>query len=540
MFNTKKILFVIPPYFNIDDHLSAATSSIMPVFTIPYGVLSMEAYMRSKANGELEIDLVDLNLKAYKILRESTNIASDLADMVKDKVNLFHPDIVGISALFNTCYDYLALISNAIKEMAQPPLIVIGGGLATNLYRKILLDFPHIDAACYAEGEIPMTELVKATDYDNFLNKHPSWLTLESIHSGKLPVATYVNNLDEIPMFNYNLIDLNNYNCRALDKRYSDKNSKRELSIHTSRGCPFNCVFCANGKVHGKNVRFMSVDRVINEVEMMINHFVLTVLLIEDDHFLADKDRAIKILMKLREYNIRIEFPNGIAVYAIDEVIGKLLKEAGATTISLAVESGSDYVLKKIINKPLKKSMIENAVKILRQNGIIVHAFIVLGLPGEMDEHRLETMKMIKEVGFDWVYFFITIPIAGSRLYDICVDNNYLVNNDFRNHIASKANIKAPRVDPEKMEEMAYLLNLEANFVGNYNMIQGDYEKASYYFKNIVHKYPEHAFAHFYLAKTYEQLNQEDAMVTKHMEKFNQLVEQNEVWQRYAKYFNLK
>ena len=111
------------------------------------------------------------------------------------------------------------------------------------------------------------------------------------------------------------------------------------------------------------------------------------------------------------------------------------------------------------------------------------YAFIVIGLPGEMDEHRLETQTMLLDVGFDWVHIFIGIPIVGSRLYDICIENNYLIDNDMKNHIISRANIKAPGVDPVKIEESAYQMNLMVNFVKNWNMSQGHYEKAVSYLK---------------------------------------------------------
>ncbi len=135
-------------------------------------------------------------------------------------------------------------------------------------------------------------------------------------------------------------------------------------------------------------------------------------------------------------------------MHAIDDKIGRLLKESGVTTVQLAVESCSDFVLKEIINKPHKVSQVRTAKNILQKNGILVHAYIVLGLPGEMDEHRNESLKIIKEIGFDWVYFFIAAPIVGSRLYKICVENNYLYEKNFKNHIVSKGSIKAPGVDP--------------------------------------------------------------------------------------------
>ena len=539
--NSKKILFVVPPYFDIADYLGNLETTALPAFTIPYGILSIDAFIKGNVkNGGVKTDILDFNIEAFRIITEKRqNHNSDLLKVLKDKVHNYQPDIVAISALFNTSYNYLAPISTVIKEQVDSALIVAGGGLPTNLYRKILKKCIHIDAICYGEGEIPMADLVNATDHEKLIEKHQSWINRKTINSGKVPINSFVYKLDDIPEFDYSLVNLNDYNARSLDKSYSAQEGKREMSIHTSRGCPFNCVFCANGKLHGKKVRFMSFEKVVTEVKNMISNFGLTTLIIEDDHFLSDKKRAKRILKQLSEFGIRIEFPNGLAVYGIDDEIGQLLKNAGTTSVSLAIESGSDYVLQKIINKPHKVGMIKPKVRILRENGIQVHAFIVCGLPGEMDEHRLETMNMIKNVGFDWVHVFIAIPIVGSRLYDICIDNNYIVNDNMNNHMISKANIKAPGVDPKDIEDFAYRLNLSANFVNNFNMSKGEYEKAAISFKNVAQKYPEHAFAHYFLSKAYDCMNYDHELVKKHMNAFTCFVENNEMWKKYANDFNL-
>lgn len=227
-----------------------------------------------------------------------------------------------------------------------------------------------------------------------------------------------------------------------------------------------------------------------------------------------------------------------MAVYGIDEEIGNLLKSAGAAVVALAIESGSDYVLRDIIDKPLRTEIIYEKVKILRDNDILVHAFIVIGLPGELDQHRQETIDLLKNVGVDWVHIAIAIPIVGSRLYDICIENGYLIN-DFKNHIITKASIKAPGVDPVQIEETAYKMNLLINFVNNYNMAHRNFDKAAGYFKRIVDKYPAHAFAHYYLARAYEEMGKEESLIDKHRSLYRECLLKDKNWKMYADDFQL-
>ena len=534
----KKVLFIIPPYFDIKNYISKQLKTKAPIFTLPSGVISIATFIEAYSIHDVRVEILDLNRETYKLCNIAGDIEEKIKGLIRKRMFRFDPDIIGISSLFNVCYNYLELISVTCKNVKKNSLIVMGGGVATNLYNEVLSEFSNIDALCFAEGEIPMKQLLDVPDVAEAFISCPAWITRNSLKSGRLPQSVFVNDLDEIPPFDYKLMDINEYRGRKADQ-ISGPKEVRQLSIHTSRGCPFDCVFCASSTVHGKKVRFMSIERVVNEVKQMVDLYKIEVLAIEDDNFLADKERAKEILRRLSNLNLRIEFPNGTAIYAIDEEIGKLLKKAGVTTVSLAMESGSDFVLKKIINKPLKLDMVKNAVNILRKNGICVHCAIVLGLPGELEEHREETMRMILTTGFDWVYFNLAVPVVGSRLYKICKDNHYLINDDFDEHNTSKCNIRTPDIDPEYMEEKAYLMNLEANFVKNYNLTIGEYEKASLYFQNVALTYHNHDFAQYFLAKAYECLGKDENIIKQYRDRFQDLVNTNNVWAKYAKIFKL-
>lgn len=537
----RNILFIVPPYFNFSTFKSDALDSI-PVFTIPYGILSMEGYLKKYARNEIKIELIDLNLEAFKTIGDVHNnndLEKILYQKVQKKIDQHHYDIVGISALFNNAYTFIDRLSSIIKSGKNPPLCIIGGGLGSNLYHEILDKFVHVDAVCLAEGEIPMLDLVNADDMQSVLDHHKSWITRSKLEQRFKFEPSYIENLDEIPILQYDLIELDYYNGRSVDKRFAHNKTKREFSIHTSRGCPYICVYCSNTSIHGKKVRIMSLKRVMEEIDYMIDRYGMNVLLIEDDHFLADTARVIIILNEIAKRKIRIEFPNGISVKGIDEELGAALKNAGVSAVNLAVESGSNYVLKKLIKKPHLDRHIKPAVEILRRNGIRVHAFIVLGLPGELPEHRHETMEMIKDVGFDWIYFFLAVPIVGSRLYDICIANDYLIDKDFSKHVVSNATIKAPGVDPEHIGEEMYRMNLEANFINNWNVQNKNFEIALPYFENMVKKYASHAFGYLILYTIKKEMWEDESITVPLYEKYKSLVTENAEWRKYANYFNL-
>ncbi|TCL75622.1 radical SAM protein [Rhizobium sp. BK251] len=534
-----RLLFVIPPYFNAADYIGKVRNAVLPAFTIPYGILSMETYLKQNCSTDIEIQLVDLNITLKELVEDGRAdsheeiFAKQLTGIMAD----FRPDIVGVSALFNSSFRYIQSLVSTVKKFDKSILTIAGGGLPSAAYQMMLERCPDLDAICKGEGEMPLKVLLDAPDKARVLESHKAWVTREGVGRGKVPAHDFIDNLDEIPQLNYEIVDLNNYNSRSIDKRYANE-PRREMAIHTSRGCPFLCVFCSNPSLHGRTVRFMSIERVVEDVRRMRDEFGMTVLMVEDDHFFQDKERAKALLAALAELNIRLEFPNGVAVYAIDEEVAELFSRAGVSAVALAVESGSDHVLNNIIKKPLKKKLIRPAVEALRKFNVRSHVFIVAGLPGEEDEHRQETVEMLLENGFDWIHVYLAIPIFGSRLYDICVEKGYIQSTDNDDFVATKTVLNVPGQDPKKLEAYAYETQLRVNFIENYNMRIGRYDVAIHYMKNVCEKYPDHAFGQLYVARCYSAIG-EQTLATVHAAKALEIFERDEWWRSLAERYGV-
>jgi anaerobic magnesium-protoporphyrin IX monomethyl ester cyclase len=535
----KRLLFIIPPYFNADDYLNKSRAAVLPAFTIPYGILSLQSYLGATCRSPIELEMLDLNITLQELV--DNKIAGDYMGVfrreIEKRLREFNPHFVGVSALFNSSSRYIQDIVKSCKDFDPDIITLAGGGLPSAAYKLMLESCPQLDAICKGEGELPLRELLDADDAWQVLRAHRSWITRDALRSDKIPEHAFIENLDEIPPLNYAGINFDFYNNRSIDKQYAGR-PKREMAIHTSRGCPFLCVFCSNPSLHGRKVRTMSIERVVVDVRRMKEEFGMTVLLLEDDHFFNDKDRAKQILRELAALDIRVEFPNGVAVYAIDDEVAGLFAQAGVSAVALAVESGSDHVLNNIIRKPLKKKLIRPAVEALRKFNIRSHVFIVIGLPGEQDEHRDETLQMLLDSGFDWVHVYLAMPIFGSRLYDICVDNGYIENANSQDFVATKSTIRAPGVDPVKLEAFAYEMQIRVNFVENHNMKIGRYDVPMSYLKNVVSKYPDHAFGHYFLSRCYRETGMA-ALAEEHLERFLDICERDDWWSGMAQKYQV-
>lgn len=282
----------------------------------------------------------------------------------------------------------------------------------------------------------------------------------------------------------------------------------------------------------------MSAARVISDVQEMISKYGMNVLSIEDDQFLSDRNRTKSMLEGLSELDISLIADSGFTVSLLDDQTSQLLKHAGLQSAILAIESGSEYVLRNIIDKPIRLDQIPRAVASIRNSGMYCHAFLVTGFPGETDAHRRETIEFIKEVGIDWSYIGCATPIRGSRLYEICAANNYIDKKTHLDNAFYESCINTPEYSAEHITRAAYMMNLELNFVNNYRLRIGDYKTLTLYMDHILAKYPGHAFARYYASLAYRGLHN-DKTADLHFDFFHRILFESAEWLEYARLFGL-
>ncbi|MBV9260931.1 MAG: radical SAM protein, partial [Pseudolabrys sp.] len=250
--------------------------------------------------------------------------------------------------------------------------------------------------------------------------------------------------------------------------------------------------------------------------------------------------RAKDFFRVLAKYNLRVETPNGLTVAYIDEEMAQLMKAAGMDTILLAIESGTEHMLRNVIKKPLKLSKVAPVIESLHRNGLFVQGFFVMGLPGEREQDRTETLQFIKDVGLDWASFSLASPIRGTELYEVCKKNKYIPENmKIGEYELGTYIIRAPGLDPETLPTVSYRMNLDVNFVSNRRMRMGEYDVAIRCFEDVIDRYKEHAFAHYFLAQAYAKIGGHEQKVKDNFATYEAIIAKNETWQGHAAYFGL-
>ena len=152
-------------------------------------------------------------------------------------------------------------------------------------------------------------------------------------------------------------------------------------------------------------------------------------MVLEDDHFLSDNKRAKTIIEIAKNLGMKCVFPNALALFGLKKDMLECLQSAGVKQLTLAVESGSQRVLKELMKKPLKTEITERVANDCYEMGIYTDCNIIIGMPGENLDDINEAREFLKELPANWYRINVATPLAGSEMYETALDRGELVGN---------------------------------------------------------------------------------------------------------------
>lgn len=505
------VLFIIPPCVApselIPDKNRTFSSKIRK--ELPLGALSLATYLENYTQANVMV--LDINLAFYQLVNEGKineintpefYIRNMIAQLQGEKF-----DLCGISAIFSPTYGYIKIISQIVKEVFPGIVVLAGGGVPSNLMREVFTSAPCVDIISYGEGEIAISGFVSAEDEQKYLEKSPSLMTREKLAGGFQYSFEFIEDLDEIPPLDFSLLEFEKYSSHAHSQVLKKVIA---MPLMFSRGCPFNCCFCASHSVHGKRVRYNSLERIKSDVKLSVDKYHVNTITVWDDNFFVDKEQAIALLDYFMELNLTVEFVNGFPVYRMDDDMARWLKMSGVDVVSLAIESGNPRVLKDIIHKPLKLEMVPKAIECLKKYDIYVKGLFVIGFPGETMEDIQVTMDFIHNSDLNWIDIFIASPLPGSDLYDMCKAGGYLKNDDLGTCDFWSGNIETEFFEAKQIEQIQVYNMIKKDFVDNLDMKNKNWKRALINFEYVINANHKNPFAYYYAAKAAGRLGLED------------------------------
>lgn len=368
----------------------------------PLGLLYLAGYIQ-KHSPEHQIKVIDP-------LPENLN-----HQQVKEKMENFSPDILGVNVMSFTLIDALKVAKKAKEN--NPKIKIVFGGPHVHIYPQKTLEQKNIDYVVLGEGEKTFYKLINNIENEEYLKQTPGLAFFDKnnnyINTGS---SEFIQNLDEIPLPARNLIDNNKY--------YSILGtSKLVTTMITSRGCPYNCLFCDRPHL-GKVFRARTAKNVIKEIEDCLKYGIRE-FLFYDDTFTIDRKRVIDICNLIIEKKLDISWDIRARVNTVDEEMLKKLKQAGCLRVHYGVESGTQKIL-NILRKGITLEQIEKAFKITKKSGMETLAYFMIGNPEETKEDIEKTIKFAKKINPDYVHITGTMPFPATDLYKKALEENVI------------------------------------------------------------------------------------------------------------------
>jgi magnesium-protoporphyrin IX monomethyl ester (oxidative) cyclase len=417
-----KVLLINPPqkYFK---------QSMKFCVYVPVSLLSIAVMIKDIC----VVKILDCLVKDFKIKRiKDFTLYGTSFERIETEIKRFNPNIVGITIPFSAQSENAKIISKICKKTNSKIKVVFGGPHSSVKYKELLKE-GFCDFCVVGEGEETFFEFIKNLNSKSF-PKNIKGLAYKENNKIYFKPRKFIKNLDSLPFPAYELINMEDYQKNSYlynNRSYIHKNS---ISMITSRGCPYNCVFCSIHLHMGHEYRYHSPDYIINHIKFLIKRYNIKNFHFEDDNLSLDKDRFEQILDKIIQNNLNINWdtPNGIRVDTLDFNLLKKIKKSGCKCLTIAIESGNQYVLNNIIKKNTSLDYMIKIIKYCKKLKINTGAFYVIGFPGETINNMKETIDTSIKLFRLYDIFpmlLIATPLYGTELYNTCIKEKLIKRN---------------------------------------------------------------------------------------------------------------
>ncbi|MCP4112142.1 MAG: radical SAM protein [Desulfobacteraceae bacterium] len=390
----QKVLLIIPPGFNYN--------------TPPIGLLYIGAMLEQH---QIPVGILDAGIEKM-----------DLEATYK-KVAEINPAIIGISSTTPE-YPLVEKFAFLLKKRFPNIPLVLGGPHAT-LDPNGVIKAPFIDFAVRGEGEYTFTELCQF-----LLNKENKNLSDiqgisycsegKNIHNADRPMT---DDLDKLPFPARHLIHHRQY------RNYGRVYKQKPVAVMiTSRGCPYQCIFCAHD-IFGRKYRFVSARKMVDEIKILKQKYGVKEIFFREDNFTANRKRVSEFCDILVKEKVNVSWMCLADANSITEELAYKMKQAGCWHVAIGVESGNQDI-QKVLKKNLNLEKVKQVFDSVHKAGLKTLAFFMIGNFADSRKTVMETIRFANSLNTDFATFTITTPFPNTELYDMAVRDNLITKYD--------------------------------------------------------------------------------------------------------------
>jgi len=348
-----------------------------------------------------------------------------------DYKRIMAADLVGISSITSTATRSYALAN----ELTARGKTVVMGGPHPSFFAEEALE--HCHYVIRGEAEKSIVAFIQAIEQKSGLENVRGLSYRVGKHIFHNPAADPCLELDTLPFPDFSL----------MEQGIGDI-----IPMITSRGCPYDCSFCAVTELFGRKYRSRSPESVIEELKKY--HFRKNnTLFFYDDNFTANPENSKRLLRLMIKNKITPQWTAQVRVdCSRDEELLELMKRSGAFFVYLGLESVNPDTLKSY-NKKLTLEQIRDGLARFHQHGIRVHGMFVLGADTDNVETIRETTQFSLQNRIDTLQYLILTPIPGTRLFRQMAEENRLLTRDWSLYDGHHVVYRPARMTPYQLQK---------------------------------------------------------------------------------------
>ena len=385
-------------------------------------------------------------------------------DQVEQYVATHKYDVIAFGAIV-THYKWIKWFIHTIKKYQPHATVVVGNSVGESVPEVLFATTP-VDVVVHGEGEISMTEVLRALDAGRPLGEALEPVVPVPHTNGSYPATIKgigvegivfrdrkgrvvnnglrkaVPNLDDLPFPDWDIFDVERYiesckmNVRGKTTLYPADEAV-VMPVHTARGCVHKCTFCHYTQWHDP-YRHRSPQSVIAEIRRNKEKYGANYINFWDDLSFYKLSLAERFVDELIEANLGIHWTAAVRAdlfgrtdipYETRRRVAEKFRDAGAVVLGYSLESGNQEIL-KAMNKHIEVEYFAEQIKLLREvGGIVSLTSLVFGYPQETPETIAETMqrcwdlKVYPSPGF-------LLPLPATAMWKYAINHGYIKDPD--------------------------------------------------------------------------------------------------------------
>lgn len=419
-----KVLLIYPPM------TIRSNDTTTPGASIPLGLANIGAILETNGYNVSVIDALAEGINVVKKTKNSTRVGLS-EETIIEKLNYYKPDIVGVSTMFTAYSGDAHDIAKIVKNFNPKTLVIFGGAHASILYKNTLSD-KNVDIVVVGEGEDTIIEIIQKFEKKNNLKNISGTAARNKKDEIILnPRRPLIAKLDSLPIPARHLLPMDIYLKDTTENKSSYAMRFPSTTVVTSRGCPGNCIYCAVPTIWGRSWRPFSAERIIDEIEFLVNRYGIKEIHFLDDNISVSRKRLEKICDGILQKKLDIKWtcPNGIAIWTLDKSLLKKMIKSGCYRLTFGIESGHP-VTQKFIRKNLNLKKTKKIIKLANDLGIWTFSTYIIGFPYETKQAIETTFNYAIKSLSDFVVFILLMPFPETDITKILEEEGILKKAD--------------------------------------------------------------------------------------------------------------